>query len=177
MNEGQRHPTRQETEDDLARVAEIAAAILDGEEIARIVEPKAMHHIAHPDPDFRFLSSDYYDVDHGRFLRTKKLLMRLERMARAAVHSCAWVRVEGADAVTLAVQNGPDHRYYNFGSERMPTPPEMDEVFRTGRVVRVSAGQEDPLATALAPVRDSLGDVVAVAEFTSRLESPSPTWA
>jgi len=158
---------------ELTRLAEIAAGILDGEEVKRIITETAMHYIANPDPGRRFLSGDYYDVDHELFLRTKKLLLRLERLARGVeVDASIWVLVPGQDTVTTAVHNGVNHRYYTFGQETLPTPPEMQEVFATGEICQLppdANGGNRRHATALAPVRDSLGQVVAVAEFTSRV--------
>jgi hypothetical protein len=162
---------------ELIRLAEIAAGLLDGDEIAHIIEPRAMHHIAHPDTKYRFLSADYYDVDHERFLRTKKLLLRIERLARVPVDGSIWVPVPDREAVTLAVQNGTHHRYYEFGSAQMATPAEMREVFQTGRLVDAPSRPGDPLVTVLAPVRDSLGDVVAVVELTASLDPHGPAWS
>jgi len=73
--------------------------------------------------------------------------------------------------VTTAVHNGVNHRYYTFGQETLPTPPEMREVFATGQIRPLppdSTGNRQQV-TALAPIRDSLGQVVAVAEFTARV--------
>ena len=158
---------------ELTRLAEIAAGVIDGEEAKRIIAAPAMHYIANPDPEHRFLAGDYHDVDRELFLRTKKLLSRLERLGKVKVDSSLWVQIPEQDAVTVAVHNGVNHRYYSFGMERLPTPPEMREVFDSGEIRRVPpSGEADGarfLATALAPIRDSLGDVVAVAEFTSRV--------
>jgi len=167
---------------ELTRLAEIAAGILDGEEIKRIIDEQAMHYIANPDPEHRFLSGDYFDVDQELFLRTKKLLRRLERLGRVQVNSSVWVPVPGQGGVTVAVQNGVNHRYYRFGLELLPTPPAMREVFATGEIRQVAPSDEDRdkspghLATALAPIRDSLGDVVAVAEFTALVGGRPSSW-
>jgi hypothetical protein len=163
--------------DELRRVAEIAAGILDGEEVKRIVGEQAMHYIAEPDPNFIYLSGDYFDVDQELFLRTKKLLLRLERLGKVTMNAAVWVPVPGQDEVTLALHNGPYHRYYNFGMERLATPPEMKELLEAGKVVSVPPSDEKNLATVLAPVRDSLGDVVGVVELTSPLDAPPPAWS
>jgi hypothetical protein len=162
---------------ELARIAEIAAGVLDGEEVKAIISETAMHYVANPDPEHRYLAGDYFDVDHERFLRTKKMLTRLERLGKVRMNGSVWAPVPGQDAVTVAVQNGAYHRYYQFGQGRMATPAEMKEVFATGQIRRVPPAEGDRLATALAPVRDSLGDVVAVAEFTAPLDAPPPAWS
>lgn len=163
--------------DELARIAEIAAGIFDGEEIKAVITDKAMHYVANPDPKHRYLGGDYYDVDHGSFLRAKKLLTRLERLGKVRMDSAVWVPAPGLEAVTAAVLNGAYQRYYQFGQEKLETPPEMKEVFAGGQVRRVPPAGPDRFATALAPVRDSLGDVVAIAEFTAPLEVPPPAWS
>ena len=162
---------------ELTRLAEIAAGILDGEEIARIITDDAMHHIAHPHPKHRFLAGDHYDVDHERFLRAKKLLLRIARLSHLTVSTSLWVPVPDTAAVTTAAHNGTQHRYYTFGQMKLPTPPEMKEVFDTGEIRRLAPADGARLATALAPVRDSLGDVVAVAELTAATGGTSPAWS
>jgi hypothetical protein len=162
---------------ELRRVAEIAAGILDGDEVKQIVNEQAMHFIANPDPKFIFLSGDYFDVDQQLFLRTKKLLLRLERLGKVTMNSALWVPVPGQDAVTLVLHNGAYHRYYTFGLERLATPSEMKEVLEAGTIVSVPPSDDKNLATVLAPVRDSLGDVVGVVEMTAPLNAPPPAWS
>jgi hypothetical protein len=182
--------------DELLRLAEIAAGILDGEDAKAVITPLAMRYIASPDERHVFLSGDYFDVDHQTFIRIKKLLIRLERLGRIEANCSLWVPVPGKDQVTVAVHNGAHHRYYRFGLERLDTPPEMKQVFATGRCLAVPSptgapvpgggstgatgspvSESDGLVTALAPVRDSLGDVVAVLELTAPLDAERPAWS
>ena len=162
---------------ELTRLGEIAAGILDGEEMKRIITDKAMHYIANPDPKHRYLAGDYFDVDHELFLRTKKLLTRLGRLGKVKMDGSAWVPVPGMDVVTVAVHNGAHHRYYSFGQLQLTTPPEMKEVFDTGEIRQAPLGEGDKVATVLAPIRDSLGDVVAVVELSAPLGDPPPAWS
>ena len=162
--------------DELARLAEIAAGLLDGDDIRKIISEQAMSRISRPDRKYRFLSSDYYDVDHEPFLRNKKLLMRIERLGRVRADGAIWVRVPESDNVTLAFHNGPHHRYYQFGMECMPMPDEMQRVFATGQIVAAPPAKDDASVTVLGPVRDSLQDVVAVVEFTSPLDPQAPAF-
>jgi len=170
--------------DELGRLARIAAGILDGDEVRDIITPRAMHHIANPTPGYRFLSADYYDVEHEPFGRCKKLLMRIERLIErpgegpneAVVNGSLWVPVPGTDCVTVALHNGPHHRYYRFGMARLDTPAEMQRVFETGEVVVAPPHPAGTHVTVLAPVRDSLGDVAAVCELTAPLDPTGPAW-
>ena len=162
---------------ELTRLGEIAAGILDGEEVKRIITERAMHYIANPKPEHKYLGGDYFDVDHELFGRTKRLLIRIARLSDAQVSTSAWVPVPGQDKVTVAVHNGVRHRYYDFGQEAADTPREMQEVFGTGEVVAVGPEGDRAVATVLAPVRDSLGEVVAVIELTAPLEGQAPAWS
>ncbi len=167
----------QPVRDELTRLAEIAAGMLDGEEVKAIITEKAMNYIANPDPKHRYLSGDYYDVDHDAFLRTKKFLTRLERLGSVRLNGSVWVPVPGREEVTVAVQNGAHHYYYQFGQERLATPPEMKEVFQAGKITSAPVGPDDKFVAVLAPVRDSLGDVVGVVELTAPLEAEGPAWS
>jgi len=160
---------------ELERIATIATGIVDGEDALAIVTDLAMHHIVHPTEEFRFMTADYYDVDHAAFLRMKKLLMRVERLASVSVCSALWLPVPESDDVTVIVQNGPTHRWYVFGEIKQPCPPEMKQVLDTGELVTLPAGEGDKCATVLTPIRDSLGDTVAVLELSSPLNRP-PAW-
>lgn len=165
--------------DELKRLAEIAAGLLDGDEVRGIITDTAMHYIAHPDPEYRFLSGDHYDVDAERFLRTKKLLLRIARLGRIRLGASVWVPVGESGAVTVAVHNGVHQRYYTFGQESLPTPAAMQDVFERGAIRLIDPDESTPeLATALAPVRDSLGDVTAVVELTAPCsEDDAPAWS
>jgi hypothetical protein len=54
-----------------------------------------MHYIAHSDPEHRFLSGDYYDVEHAHFVWMKKMLLRLERLLDFSCSTSLWVQVGG----------------------------------------------------------------------------------
>jgi hypothetical protein len=165
----------------LTEVARVASVMVDGDEARRIIAERAIWYIAHPDPEHRFLSGDYYDVDHDTFLRMKKTLLRLERLLDFSCSSSLWIRVEGLEGyVTLAVQNGNVHRYYRFGQEKMELPAEMAECVRTGQPVVAPLEHPSQTLTVLAPVFDSLGDVVGIVELSTvdpTSQSPPSAWS
>jgi len=167
----------QTVRDELSRLGEIAAALLDGEDVKRIITQEAMHHISRPDPEYRFLSADYYDVHHGPFLRVKKLLMRIERLSDLGVNGAIWGPVPETGKVTVALQNGPHHRYYEFGAQSRDPAPEMRRVLDAGEVTAAPTGPNDTHVTVLAPIRDSLQDVVGVVELTAPLDPDAPAWS
>jgi hypothetical protein len=165
----------------LTEAARVASVMIDGDQANRIITGKAMHYIAHPDPKHRFLSGDHYDVDHARFLRMKKTLLRLERLLEFACSTSLWVRVDGLHTtVTLAVQNGSVHRYYRFGEEKIEASPEMAECIETGQTVVAPLEHPSQTLTVLAPVFDSLGDVVGVVELSAQNPAAriqAPAWS
>jgi hypothetical protein len=169
----------------LSEVARVASVMVDGDEARRILTERAMYHIAHPDPDYRFLSADYYDVEHGVFDLMKKTLLRLERLADAVYDrrccTALWIPVEGqAGEVTLAVQNGSVHRYYQFGQAKMETPDEMVRCFESKATVVAPLEHPSETITVLAPVLDSLGDVAGVVELSALhpdAKTPAPAWS
>jgi hypothetical protein len=164
----------------LTEVARVASAMVDGDEAKRILTDRAMRHVAHPDPEYRFLSGDYYDVDHDTFLRMKKTLLRLERLLDFACDTALWIRVKGMEEyVTLAVQNGAVHRYYRFGQEKMELPPEMAACIETGQTIVAPLEHASGTITVLAPVFDSLGEAAGVVELSAMhpRSRSAPAWS
>jgi len=155
--------------------------MVDGEEAGRIITDRALYYMVNPDREFRFLSGDYYDVDAETFLRMKKTLLRLEKLVAFPCHSSLWVRLKGKeDHVTVAVQNGQMKRYWRWAEEQRPADPEMAECLESGEVVVSPPDPERGLLAVLAPVRDSLGDVVGFVELTAKdpeSASASPEWS
>ena len=170
-----------ETIEALVEAARVASIMIDGDEAKRIITKRAMRHIAHPDPEHRFLSGDHFDVDHTHFIRMKKTLLRLERLLDFSCSASLWVNVEGLDgAMTLAVQNGSIHRYYRFGAEKLEAPAEMVECVETGQAVVAPPEHPSQTITVLAPVFDSLGNVVGVVELSARHPASrtlTPAWS
>jgi hypothetical protein len=165
----------------LAETARVASVMIDGDQARRIITDRAMHYIAHPDPEHRFLSGDHYDVEHASFVWMKKTLMRLERLLDFACSASLWVKVGGQEGyMTLAVQNGSIHRYYRFGAAKIESPAEMAECVETGQTVVAPLEHPSQTLTTLAPVFDSLGDVVGVVELSAlhpASRSLAPAWS
>jgi len=154
--------------DDLKQVGRVAEVMIDGDLAGRIITDRAAHYIANPDPKHRFLAGDYYDVDHANFLLMKKTLLRLEKLASFPCNATLWVRVKGTDGlITAAVQNGQLHRYYRFGEGGRQAEGELAECLATGQVIAAPIQDSDDYLTVLAPVRNSLGDVVGCLELTA----------
>jgi hypothetical protein len=165
----------------LVEAARVASVMIDGDEAGRTITARAMQYIAHPDPEYPFLSGDYYDVDQPVFLRMKKTLLRLERLLDFPCSASLWVKVEGLEGhVTLAVQNGSIHRYYRFGEAQIELPAEMAECIDKGQITVAPLEHPLQMLTVLAPVFDSLGDIVGVVELSAlhpASRSPAPAWS
>ncbi len=152
----------------LRELARVAEAMVDGELAGKIITDRAAHYVANPDPKHRFLAGDYYDVDHAAFLAMKKTLMRLETLAGFPCNTSLWVRVKGGEGlVTVAVQNGRLHRYYRFGEGGRKAEGELAECLSSGKITEAPLEGSADYLTVLAPVRDSLGDVVGCVELTA----------
>jgi hypothetical protein len=172
-------PTLKKLTADLLEAGRVAAVMVDGELAKAIISERAMGYIKNPNPKYRFMTGDYFDVDHENFLRTKKTLLRLGRLVDFPCGTSLWIPVPGRKKqVTCVVQNYKLHRYYRFGAASQPAPPEMLKCLRSGKVVLAPAHPD--YVTVLAPVRDSLGDVVGAVEFCSpnpRSKTLAPAWS
>jgi len=165
----------------LKELARIASVMVDGDEAGRIISERSLKYIANPNPAHRFMTGDYFDVDHATFLRMKKTLKRLERLAEFPVSTALWMLVKGKENLaTMAVQVGNLNRYWQWGTHQLEMKGEVAECARTGQVMTAPAAEGDELLTALAPVRDSLGDVVGMVEFTAKnpaCKTLDPAWS
>ena len=162
---------------ELTRLGEIAAGIIDGEDIKAVVLPSAMEQIIEPDKVHPYTAGDCFDVDMPLFLRVKKLLLRIERLSELEVCGSIWIPVPGTDEATVIIHNGVHHRWYVFGQLKLDTPAPLKQMLETGEMVQVAPGEGEVLATVLAPIRDSLGDVVGAVELSAPLEGPPPAWS
>jgi hypothetical protein len=153
---------------ELGEVARVAEVMIDGDLAQRIITNRAAHYIVNPNPQHRFLAGDYYDVDHANFLLMKKTLLRLERLASFPCSATLWVRVKGSDhLITVAVQNGQLHRYWRFGEDGRKPEGEMATCLSAGKITLAPIDGSNDYLTVLAPVRDSLGDLVGCVELTA----------
>lgn len=162
-------------------VARVAAVMLDGEEAKRIIVDRAFQHMANPNTKHRFMAGDYFDVDAPTFLRMKKTLQRLALLLDFPCGTSLWVPVKGQpDHVTVAVHNGTLHRYWTFGQLKCKAEGALAACLREGTVTAVPLTAGDKWLTALAPVKDSLGDVAGAVEITAMNPSCrelAPAWS
>lgn len=166
--------------DAMQTAARVASVMVDGEEAKTIIMDRSFYHMVNANPRFRFMAGDYFDVDAASFLRMKKTLQRLALLLDFPVGTSLWVPVKGQeDHVTVAVHNGNMHRYWTFGQLKRKADGALAECLSSGQVVSVPPTADDPWVTVLAPVRDSLGNVSGVIEFTAMnaaCKNLAPAW-
>lgn len=166
--------------DAMKEVARVATVMLDGEEATQIPSARAREYVTNRAPQFRHMSGDYWDVDHETFLRTKKAMLRLQRLVDFDCSTALWIRTTGAGtSLTLICRNGTVHRYSGFGTSRIEIDDALAACLESGEVTVPGPDEEKHTVTVLAPVFDSLGDVAGVLELNALAPVPgatAPTW-
>lgn len=152
------------TLDGVGRVAEV---MVDGDVAKRIETPRSAGMMLKKDSRDPWRASDNYDVDHGAFIQTKKTLMRLGQLCPEICDVNLWMPV-GADKkhVQILIRTVNEmSQFWKWGDLYQAMPVEMKEVLETGK--RASVRKRPGMVSVLAPVRDSLGDVVGLVEVVS----------
>ncbi len=153
------------TPDDVARVA---SATLDGDVCRRIESPASQAISAKHDPSDPWRAADNYDVDHAAFIEIRKTLARVSRLCSRSCGVNLWAPPAAAPTkIQLLIRTvGEESQFWQFGALHQEMPPEMKKVLETGQRVTVSG--RAGLVSVLAPVHDSLGDIVALVEIATR---------
>lgn len=157
----------------LEEVARIASVMVDGDVAKRIVTERAMSYLLRQDPRDPYLASDNYDVNHEAFIQTKKTLMRLARLVDFPCDVNLWMPIPtDPPRIQLLIRNVNEFsRFWRWGALHQEMFPEMKQVLETGKPLRVT--DRPGWIAVLAPVYDSLGDVVGLVEVVSRID-PDP---
>lgn len=152
----------------LDRVAQVATAMVDGDVCLRIQTPRSLQFLLKTDPRDPWLASDNYDVDDQAFIQTKKALMRLSRLCTEACDANLWMPVTSSPPqIQIMIRNVYEMSgFWKWGDLHQEMPPEMKRVLATGDRVTVRRGSR--MISVLAPVYDSLGDIVALVEIVSQ---------
>ncbi len=157
-------------ERDLDDIGRVAAAMVDGDVCQRIVTARALQYISHPDPRDKWADGDNYEVDDAAFIQTKKTLMRLATLAAYPVDVNLWMPLEGdPPRIHIVIRNRYEmSQFWEWGKLYQPMFPVMRTVLETGR--RITVKQKPGFVSVLAPVRNSLGDIVGLVEVVSRVQ-------
>jgi hypothetical protein len=153
--------------DDVARVGSV---MVDGDLCRRIVTQQALKYMFTVDPRDRWLAGDNYDVDDAAFIATKKTLLRLSRLAPFAVDVNLWMPIDGhPDKIRVVIRNTHEmSQFWPWGALYQDMIPQMKTVLDSGK--RVTVTDKPGWISVLAPVSDSLGDVVGVLEVVTQTQ-------
>jgi hypothetical protein len=151
--------------DDAARVASV---MVDGDVCGKIVTARAMDFLLRNDPKDQFLAGDNYEVNYDAFDSVKKILIRISRLVSFPADANVWMPIPGhPDKIRVVIRNANElSQFWPWGALYQNMIPEMKMVLDTGR--RVTVVQKPGWVSVLAPVSDSLGDIVAVVEVASQ---------
>lgn len=166
-------PAAAQTARQLDEVARIASVMVDGDLAKRIVTERAMKYLLKQDPRDPYLASDNYDVNHEPFIQTKKTLIRLSRLVDFPCDVNLWMPIPtDPPRIHIVIRNANEmSQFWVWGALHQEMFPEMNDVLRSGR--RVTVTKRPGWTSVLAPVYDSLGDVVGLVEVVSRT-TPDP---
>lgn len=154
----------------LKEIAHIATTILDGDECASIVTERAEKWLFKKHPKDRWFGSDNYDVKQDVFIRHKKLLIRLSRLAEFPCDCNLWLKIRiRPEKIGMVIrQRNGLQQFYRFGQQAIDPPPEFKNVLEKGETV-VIEGKKSDYISVLTPVRNSLDEVVGLVEVCTRL--------
>ena len=154
---------------DLDHVARAASLMVDGDVCRRIQTKRSLDYLLKQDPRDRWLGSDNYDVNHEAFIQTKKTLIRLSRLCEHPCDVNLWMPLAASPPrVQIVIRNVREmSQFWSWGVMHQETPPEMKRTLETGE--RVTVRKRPGMVSVLAPVRDSLGDIVGLVEVVGQV--------
>ena len=155
---------------ELEDVARVGSVMVDGDVCQKIVTEQAKGLLFATDPSDRFLAGDNYDVDDVAFNTVKKSLTRLSHLASFPADVNLWMPIEGHPGkIQLVIRNRNEmSQFWNWGELYGDMVPKMETVLKTGQ--RVTVTNKPGWISVLAPVYNSLGDVVGLIETVSQVK-------
>jgi len=153
---------------ELDDVARIATVMVDGDLCRRIVTPRALEYMFKKDPRDPWVDSDNYDVDDRAFIAVKKTLIRLSLLAPFPCDVNLWMPIAGhPDQIHIVIRNVHElSQFWPWGSLHQDMIPQMKEVLSSGQ--RMIVSNKPGWVSVLAPVYDSMGDIVGLVEAASQ---------
>jgi len=157
-------------ERDLDQIGRVASVMIDGDICQHIVTPRAMEYIFRKDPRDPYADGDNYDVDDESFIRIKKTLIRLSQLADYPVDVNLWMPLNAnPPRIHIVIRNRYEvSQFWVWGNLTQNMFPEMRSVLDTGK--RLTVEHKPGFVSVLAPVRNSLDDIVGLVEVVSRTE-------
>lgn len=152
----------------LDRVAQVATVMMDGDICRRIQTARSAQYLLQKNARDPWIASDNFDVNDEAFIQTKKTLMRLARLCPEACDVNLWMPVPFDPLrIQILIRNVHEmSQFWTWGDLHQEIPPEMKRVLDTGE--RVTVSRRPGMTSVLAPVYDSLGDIVCLVEVVSQ---------
>lgn len=153
-------------EAELDAIGKAASVMVDGDVCQRILTPRALEFMLRNPTSDRWADGDNYDVDDAAFLATKKTLMRLARLAEYPVDVNLWMPVKPGTVHVVIRTHFEMSQFWPWGKLYQPAPVAMATVLETGR--RITVKEKPGYISVLAPVRNSLDEIVGLVEVVTR---------
>jgi hypothetical protein len=156
---------------ELDAMARVGSVMVDGDVCQRIVTQRAKDLLFASDPRDQFLAGDNYDVDDASFNAVKKTLTRLSHLASFPADVNLWMPIEGHPGkIQMVVRNKNEmSQFWTWGALHQDLVPQMATVLKTGQ--RLTVANRPGWISVLAPVYNSLGDIVGLIEAVSRVKA------
>jgi hypothetical protein len=153
---------------ELENVARVGSVMVDGDICQKIVTPLAKEYMFKVDPRDEYLAGDNYDVDDVAFNTTKKTLTRLSHLTSFPSDVNLWMPIDGHPGkIQMVIRNKNEmSQFWRWGALYQDLVPQMETVLKTGQ--RVTVMDRPGWVSVLAPVYNSLGDIVGLIEAVSR---------
>ena len=163
--------TKQEMSRQLDEIGRVASAMVDGDVCQRIMTKRALESMRKKDPKDPYAGGDNFDVNDEPYNQTKKTLARLSRLAAFPCDVNLWMPVEEMPGkIQVLIRNVHEmSQFWRWGALTQDLPPQMKSVLETGK--RATVTERPGWISVLAPVYNSLGDIVALVEVVSQ-ENP-----
>jgi hypothetical protein len=158
-------PTLARELDDIGRIATV---MVDGDVCQRIVTKRAAAYMLKPDPRDQWADGDNYDVDDVAFIQTKKTLIRLSRLVDYPVDVNLWMRGPPSQIQVVIRNHYEMSQFWVWGKLHQDMFPPMRTVLQTGK--RVTVKEKAGFVSVLAPIHNSMGEIVGLVEAVGRIE-------
>ena len=115
-----------------------------------------------------FWLGDNYDVDDVAFNTTKKTLIRVSHLTSFSSDVNLWMPIEGHPGkIGIVIRNKNEmSQFWRWGTVSQDMIPQMATVLKTGQ--RITVMDRPGWISVLAPVYNSLGDIVGLIEAVSQ---------
>ena len=164
-------PPAPDLPEQLDEVARVGSVMVDGDLCERIVTQRALTYMFEVDPRDRWAAGDNYDVEDATFIEVKKTLLRLSHLVPFPADVNLWMPIKGRpDKIRIVIRNTHEmSQFWPWGALYQDMIPQMKTVLETGE--RITVTEKPGWISVLAPVSDSLGDVVGVLEVVTQTQS------